>query len=72
MTTQEVGLLIVRTEALAKGKAEGKAEGKLENVIKVIQNGLENGLSITLIAKLVGLKQIEVSELIAKHQLSAI
>ena len=57
------GLIEGRKEGLAEGRKEGLVEGRKESTIQIAQNMKKEGLSVSLIAKMTGLSEEEVSRL---------
>ena len=60
---REEGLIEGRKEGLIKGRKEGLVEGRKESTIQIAQNMKKEGLSVSMIAKMTGLSEEEVSRL---------
>jgi predicted transposase YdaD len=65
----EKGMEKGREEGIEQGREEGIEQGKREREIKIVINGFKEGLSIEFISKIAEIPEIEVHDILEKHNL---
>ena len=56
-------------KGMEKGREEGIEQGKREREIKIVINGFKEGLSIEFISKIAEIPEIEVKNILERHDL---
>ncbi len=56
-------------KGMEKGREEGIEQDKREREIKIVVNGFKEGLSIEFISKIAEIPEIEVHDILEKHNL---